>query len=87
MQILPNMTQEEVIENSPGAFPVHNASNSKDIRVQNLQALAIDLAHPGFFFPYFNSISVHKILHNRKIYVYQKTHKKYEQSRKPWDNG
>lgn len=70
MITLPNMIQEEVIENSPGAFPVHNASNSKDICVQNLQAFAIDLAHPGFFSPYFNDISMHKILHNRKIYVY-----------------
>lgn len=56
--ILPNMIQEEVIENSPGAFPVHIASNSKDICIQNLQALAIDLAQPGFLFPYFNGISV-----------------------------
>lgn len=56
--ILPNMIQEEVVENSPGAFPVHIASNSKDICIQNLQALAIDLAQPGFLFPYFNDISV-----------------------------
>lgn len=57
--ILPNMIQEEVVENSPGAFPVHIASNSKDICIQNLQALAIDaLAQPGFLFPYFNGISV-----------------------------
>lgn len=53
------MIQEEVVENSPGAFPVHIASNSKDICIQNLQALAIDaLAQPGFLFPYFNGISV-----------------------------
>lgn len=56
--ILPNMIQEEVVENSPGAFPVHIASNSKDICIQNLQALAIDLVQPGFLFPYFNDISV-----------------------------
>lgn len=87
VQVLPNMIQEEVIENSPRAFPVHITSNSKDIRVQNLQVLTIDFAQPGFFFPYFNDMSVHEIFHNRKIYVYQKTHKKYEQSRKPWDNG
>lgn len=85
--ILPNMIQEEVIENSPGTFPMHIASNSKDICVQNLEAFAIDLAQPGFFFPYFNDMSVYEIFHNCKIYVHQKTHKKYEQFRKPWDNG
>lgn len=52
------MIQEEVVENSPGTFPVHIASNSKDICIQNLQTLAIDLAQPGFLFPYFNGISV-----------------------------